>query len=121
MLPKLKFKTFAWPQNPRTYCDRMTRVPHYRTENGESVYGGMSSVLRKIFGSGVFCGAGAYDSYLALMDIFEDLGPGELVHPIWGKCLCHFTLLELTQEPREDYVSYRFEFTGALPDGEIPQ
>lgn len=119
MVP-LRYKTFVWPCNPHTYRDEMSRVPHYRTENGEVTFSGMSTVLRKITGTGAFFGAGAYASFLELMEVFRDVHPGELEHPVWGKCYCYFTQLQLTQEPRDDYVSYTFTFTGALSSGEIP-
>ena len=46
---------------------------------------------------------------------------GNLEHPIFGIRFCYLTLLEVTQEPKENYVSYRFEFTQALLNGEIPK
>lgn len=117
----LKFKTYVWPQEPHTYQDELTRTPHYRVEEGDSYYEGMSPVQRKITGTGAFYGQSAFASYQGLVDIFRDFGPGELVHSTWGTCFCHFTNLELTQEPKEGYIRYRFEFTGALPGGEIPR
>lgn len=33
-----------------------------------------------------------------------------LIHPVWQPSKAHFVKLELTQQPRSDYVAYRFEF-----------
>ena len=49
------------------------------------------------------------------------MSAGNLEHPIFGIRYCYFTLLELIQEPKENYVSYRFEFTQALQNGEVPK
>ena len=51
----------------------------------------------------------------------RDMTAGNLDHPIFGIRYCYFTLLELTQEPKENYVSYRFEFTQAKANGEVPK
>ena len=42
-------------------------------------------------------------------------------HPIWGIRYCYFTGLELTQEPKENVVSYKFTFTQALTNGTVPK
>ncbi|MDO5399416.1 MAG: DNA circularization N-terminal domain-containing protein [Eubacteriales bacterium] len=118
---KISYKDHLWPVNPHTYRDEMSRTAHYETVDGVSQYAGISPIIRRITGQGVFCGEGAYQKLLDLQALFADPKPGNLVHPVWGSCYCYFTELELTQEPRESYVSYRFTFTGALPNGEIPR
>ena len=35
------------------------------------------------------------------------------MHPVWQTAGAYFTELELTQEPRDDYVAYRFTFCEA--------
>ena len=47
--------------------------------------------------------------------------PGNLEHPIWGIRYCYLTGLEMTQEPKDNYVSYRFTFTGAQTNGVVPR
>ena len=42
--------------------------------------------------------------------MFYENGPGVLIHPIWQTSSAYFTELQLRQEPRPDYVAYRFEF-----------
>ena len=117
----LSYKTFVWPQNPHTYREVTTRTPVYYTQDGETYFRGMSGTKRIISGSGVFCGEDAYNQYKKLQKLSEDMNAGNLEHPIFGIGYCYLTLLEVTQEPKENYVSYRFEFTQALLNGEIPK
>ena len=117
----LSYKTFVWPQNPHTYREVTTRTPEYYTEDGETYFAGMSSLKRTITGSGVFYGEDAYEQYKKLQKLSEDMSAGNLEHPIFGIRYCYLTLLEVTQEPKENYVSYRFEFTQAKINGEVPK
>ena len=117
----LSFKTFVWPQNPTTYREVATRTPEYYTQDGETYYRGMSNLKRTISGAGVFYGEDAYEQYLKLQKLMNEMSAGNLAHPIFGIRYCYFTLLEVTQEPKENYVSYRFEFTQALMNGEVPK
>ena len=117
----LSYKTFVWPQNPHTYREVTTRTPVYYTQDGETYFRGMSGTKRVISGSGVFCGEDAYNQYKKLQKLSEDMNAGNLEHPIFGIRYCYLTLLEVTLEPKENYVSYRFEFTQALLNGEIPK
>lgn len=117
----LSYKTFVWPQNPHTYREESVREPQYHTEDGETYYDGMGDLKRVISGSGVFYGEDAFDQFKKLVKLVEDASAGNLEHPVWGIRFCYFTKLVLTQEPREDYVSYQFEFTQALANGEVPK
>lgn len=117
----LSYKTFVWPQNPHVYKEVTSRTPYYFTQDKETYFDGMSDLKRIISGSGVFYGANAYDEYKKLQKLAEEASPGNLEHPIFGIRYCYFTMLEVTQEPKENYVSYRFEFTQAKTNGEIPK
>ena len=117
----LSYKTFVWPQNPHTYREVAIRTPEYYTQDGEIYFNGMSALKRTITGSGVFYGADAYTQYLKLQKLAEEVNAGNLEHPIFGIRYCYLTMLEVTQEPKENYVSYRFEFTQARLNGEIPK
>ena len=120
-MSQLKFKGFTWPNNPHTYQETLFREPMYTTQNGTTSYAGMSSTHRVITGSGVFFGTSAYSDFKALLDVADENTAGDLIHPLWGKRYCYFTKLELIQEPRENFVSYRFEFTQAAYDGTVPR
>lgn len=117
----LSYKTFVWPQNPHIYKEVTSRTPYYITQDKETYFTGMSDLKRVITGSGVFCGENAYDQYKDLQRVAEESAPGNLEHPVFGIRYCYFTMLEVTQEPKEDYVSYRFEFTQAKANGEVPK
>lgn len=117
----LSYKTFVWPQNPRTYREEAVREPQYYTEDGVTVFDGMGQLKRVITGSGVFCGENAFDQFKELVKLMEDSTAGNLEHPVWGIRYCYFTGLELVQEPRENYVSYQFTFTQALANGTVPK
>lgn len=118
-MDKLTFKDFTWPTNPSVYKEEYIRNPRFRIVEGLAYYDGMGKMHRRITGSGVFFGTGAYAQFRKLGTLFEDDTPGYLDHPEWGVRHCYFTGLKLTQEPKENCVSYQFEFTEAMANGEI--
>lgn len=121
-MDKLKFKSFTCPQNPTVYEEKLVRTPVYSSyTDGTPFFAGLSAIKRTITGSGVFWGEDAFAQYQELEALFDRSSPGNLVHPIWGTRYCYFTGLELTQEPAENYVAYKFTFTGSLDTNEIPQ
>ena len=101
-MDKLTYKTFTWPNNPHTYKEEGVRKPRYIT------------------GEGTFFGDTAIADFQKLAKLFENGDPGNLQHPQWGIRYCYFTGLELIQEPKENCVSYRFQFTQAKTNGEVP-
>lgn len=117
----LSYKTFVWPNNPHTYREEYVRQPQYSTSGGVTAFDGMGDMKRIITGSGVFFGEGAFESFRDLAKLFEDGKAGNLEHPVWGIRYCYFTGLKLTQEPKDNYVSYTFEFTCALTNGDVPK
>lgn len=120
-MEKMSFKTFIWPQNPHTYREKWEREPIYsRNDLDYQVFEEMGPMKRTITGQGVFFGETAFASFRALAALFEDKTTGTLNHPVWGNRNVYFTELELTQEPKENYVSYSFTFREADSDGVIP-
>lgn len=121
-MDKLVYKNYVWPQNPDHYQQNYVREPVYeKNDAGETVFTGMGPMKRTITGSGAFFGETAYDDFLELAEVFAEETWGGLVHPKFGTYRCYFTELQLTQEPRADYVAYKFEFREADSDGAIPQ
>ncbi len=118
---KLSYKTFVWPQNPHTYKEEYIRTPHYKTVDQVAYFEGMSDMKQVITGKGVFFGDDAFNQFKKLALLFEDGDAGNLEHPIWGIRYCYFTNLQLTQEPKNNYVSYTFEFTRAQNNGVVPK
>ena len=119
-MDKLTYKTFTWPQNPHTYKEECIREPHFITVDRQTYFEGIGKMQRIITGTGTFFGENAISSFQDLAELFEENDPGNLQHPLWGIRYCYFTGLELTQEPTKDCVSYRFQFTQALTNGEVP-
>lgn len=114
MLLAMRFKSFIWPNNPKHYtlsCERLTAV-HKFPLGGYTVQdlGKTCTILR---GEGEFFGSSAYACFQALERVFFESGAGSLVHPAWQCAHALFTGLQLTQEPRADYVAYSFEFCDA--------
>lgn len=117
----LSYKTFVWPHNPHTYKEECIRESRYYTKDSVTYFDGMGEMKRIITGSGAFFGENAFDQFKKLALLFEEEDAGNLEHPIWGIRYCYFTGLELIQEPRENYISYKFTFTQALTNGEVPK
>lgn len=121
-MEKMSFKTFVWPQNPHTYHEETTREAVYeKNEAGEDVFQEMGLMKRTITGEGVFFGETAFAQYQKLEKLFEETTPGDLEHPVWGIRYCYFTGLEMTQEPKENYVSYKVTFQQAMANGVLPK
>ncbi len=121
-MDKLIYKTFVWPLNPHSYKEEAVREGVYeKNEDGQDVFQGMGLLKRIITGSGILQGETALEDYKALEALFTLTDPGNLIHPMFGIRYCYFTGLEMTQEPKEDYISYRFEFREAMTNGYLPK
>lgn len=110
----MRFGSFVWPNNLRTYtisCKRQTAV--HKVPMGGFVVQDLGRTATVMKGEGEFFGANAYSTFLELQAVFQKGGRGTLVHPVWQTAGAYFTELELTQEPRDDYVAYRFTFCEA--------
>lgn len=108
---RMQYKSFIWPNNPGTYtlsCERQTAVQ--KIPMGGFVVQDLGKTCMVMRGEGEFFGPQALDHFQSLVRVFMQDGAGMLVHPAWHGGAAFFTNLQLTQEPREDYVSYRFEF-----------
>lgn len=107
----MRYKSFSWPNNPRTYtlsCERRTAV--LKAPMGGFFVQDLGRNCNILRGEGEFFGRDAYADYHRLEEVFRDGGPGELIHPQWPGGKACFTGLKLREEPREDYVAYSFEF-----------
>lgn len=119
---KMSFKGVDWPRNPDHYCQEYLREPVYsKDSSNNTVFTGMGPLKLTVTGSGAFFGTNAYDNFKVLSNLFSQSTVGALYHPVWGTVQAFFTKLELTQEPKPDYVAYSFEFKGADEKGAIPQ
>lgn len=120
-MEKLRFKEFVWPVNPHSWSEEAVREPMYeKNAYDQQIFQGLGPLKRVIIGNGVFSGADAYVQYANLAALLEQTEPGPLNHPVWGERNVFFTGLQMTQEPRENYVSYRIEFQQADENSHIP-
>lgn len=121
-MEKLRYKTFVWPVNPEHYSEEVLREPvHEKNNYGDQIFQGLGPLKRVITGSGAFAGAGAYETFSQLAALMEQTDSGILAHPVWGERRAYFTGLQMTQQPRENYVAYSFEFQAADQEDKIPK
>ena len=107
----MRFKSFTWPNNPYS-CTLSTRreTVRHKFPGGGYYLEDLGKGLRVLSGNGEFYGAEAYKTMENLLKVFEEGGKGRLIHPCLQLKQAIFTELELLQEPRADYVLYRFTF-----------
>jgi len=110
-LASMRYKSFVWPHNPRTYTiGYERRMASHDTPHRKSRLEAMGMAHRVMRGEGEFFGPDAYDQFKALACVFYEDTPGLLVHPVWQSVNAYFVELALEQEPRADYVRYSFAF-----------
>lgn len=119
LLSPMRYKEFVWPHNPRTYTiDYQRRMAVHPVPGGSCELEPLGQSYRMMQGEGEFTGPEAYRQFRALASVFYDNSPGLLVHPIWQAAKAYFVELSLVQEPRADYVRYRFAFWECPPGEE---
>lgn len=110
-LSSMQFKDFVWPHNPRVYSiDYRREMALHKLPFGRYHLQNLGQTRRVMQGEGEFVGPFAYRDFKRLASLFYDETPGILVHPIWQSTKAYFVELSLQEEPREDYVKYRFSF-----------
>ena len=110
----MSYKTFTWPNNPTTFSvSEKRRTVQHPLLDGTWCTQEFGCAPRVFTGEGVFYGTAAYTDYLSLEGLVRAGGAGVLTHPQWGAISACLTALELTQEPKENYVRYRFTFVEA--------
>ena len=115
-LAPMQYKDYVWPHNPETYTITFRRkVAATKVPFGRYGMQDLGLSYRVMEGEGVFEGENAYSEFKKLATVFYQGGPGMLVHPVWQASNAYFVALELTQQPLENYVRYRFEFWETSP------
>lgn len=120
ILPSMRYKSFTWPNNPSStkYSVDKTYAKHKYPELAGVEIEDMDHDVIIISGDGEFFGENAYEYWKELLSVFNEHGVGEFFHPIYPDVQrALMSKLENTIEPREDYVSYTFEF---VADSVIP-
>ena len=107
----MQFKDFIWPHNPRLYTIEFSRrMAFHKVPFGRYHLQNLGMNQRVIRGEGEFVGPTAYSEFKKLASLFYQDTPGVLCHPIWQSMTAYFVELALTQEPKKDYIRYRFGF-----------
>ena len=115
-LTPMQYKGYVWPHNPRTYRITYQRqVAVQKVPFGRYALQNLGLTRRVMEGEGEFFGPEAYDEFRKLASVFYQEGPGMLIHPVWQASQAYFVLLELAQQPLENYVRYRFAFWETSP------
>lgn len=111
LLTPMRFKNFTWPHNPEVYSvEYRRRIAVHQVPFGGCVMQELGGSYRVLKGEGVFVGRNAYEQFQELAEVFQEEGPGLLVHPVWPAERAYFASLEAAEEPLPDFVRYRFEF-----------
>lgn len=111
MLAPMQYRDFVWPNNPRVFEVEYRRTLHsYKLPFSGYVVQNLGLQNKIIRGEGEFVGPKAYENFRRLAALFEENKGGRLVHPVWPTMRAYFEKLSLKQEPKEDYISYSFEF-----------
>lgn len=110
----MQFRNFIWPNEPSSLRVTSRR----RTALLEEPGGGwtlqdLGTSARTVTGEGVFFGETAYESLRTLEALLGQGGAGALTLPHVGTLQAVLTELEGEQEPRENFVRYRFTFVEA--------
>ena len=94
-LAPMRFKEFTWPHNPEVYTvEYRRRIAVHPAPFGPCVMQELGSSYRVLKGEGVFVGEGAYQRFQELAGVFQQEGPGLLVHPVWKAERAYFAALE---------------------------
>lgn len=110
-LTPMRYKGYVWPHNPETYSVTwQKKIAVHKVPFGRYCMQELGPRHRVMRGQGAFMGANAYQEFQKLAAVFEQDGPGLLVHPVWQAAEAYFVSLQLTEEPQPDFVGYAFEF-----------
>ena len=110
-LTPMRYKEFTWPHNPEIYTVEYRRqMATHKVPFGRCVLQDLGYTYRVLKGEGVFTGDDAYRQFQELTAVFQESGPGLLVHPVWQAERAYFVELKVTEEPLPDYVRYSFTF-----------
>ena len=110
-LTPMRYKEFTWPHNPEIYIVEYRRqMAAHKVPFGRCVLQDLGYTYRVLKGEGVFTGNDAYRQFQELAAVFQESGPGLLVHPVWQAERAYFVELKVTEEPLPDYVRYSFTF-----------
>lgn len=107
----MQFGTFVWPQAPeRLTVSYARQVQMVSDEQGGWTTVDLGSMGRVVTGEGCFVGEGAYSAFAGLVEQFNKDVAASLKLEHWPAVWAKLAELTVTEEPCENYVSYRFRF-----------
>lgn len=108
---KMQFGSFEWTQKPETLTVSFQRSVQMLPDNqGGWITVDTGLMGRVISGEGCFVGEGAYGAFSGLVEQFNKGVAASLTLDHWPAMWAKLTELSVTEEPCENYVSYRFRF-----------
>ena len=103
LLKPMRFKDYTWPHNPEIYAVEYRRqIAAHKIPLGGWYLQDLGRTYRIFRGEGIFAGERAYEEFQTLAEVFDQTGPGLLVHPVWRTVSAYFVTLELMEEPKRD-------------------
>ena len=117
-MESMRFKNYIWEYNPVecTFTCERDIAKHRYPELAGAELEDFNPDAAVITGSGEFFGEDAYDKWKELWSLFKEGGVGEFFHPVFDDVTyAVFKKLDASVEPRENYVSYNFEFWQHIP------
>ena len=114
LLKPMRYKDYTWPHNPETYAVEYRRqVAAHKVPLGGYCLQDLGRTYRVLRGEGTFAGERAYEEFRTLAEVFDQAGPGLLVHPVWRTVSAYFVTLELLEAmaaERDDLAQYVYLF-----------
>ena len=105
-LTPMRYKEFTWPHNPEIYTVEYRRqMAAHKVPFGRCVLQDLGYTYRVLKGEGVFTGDDAYRQFQELTAVFQESGPGLLVHPVWQAERAYFVELKVTEEGVSLYLN----------------
>ena len=99
LLKPMRFKDYTWPHNPEIYAVEYRRqIAAHKIPLGGWYLQDLGRTYRIFRGEGIFAGERAYEEFQTLAEVFDQTGPGLLVHPVWRTVSAYFVTLELMED-----------------------
>lgn len=116
----MRFCGYTLRHNPKSIeVTDKRNLSELETPYGGSLLQDMGNGLKTVTGIGEFFGNGCMRQYKELQLLLRSGKSGLLSLPGYEPFFARFALLELTQPPAEDFISYRFVFleeSNAVPE-----
>ena len=101
LLKPMRYKDYTWPHNPESCAVEYRRqIAAHKIPLGGWYLQDLGRTYRIFRGEGTFAGERAYEEFQTLAEVFDQTGPGLLVHPVWRTERAYFVSLSVTEEPR---------------------